>query len=438
MQSSSLQLPRFGDGIGLARTARLGALLDIDIAALGARSIAIAGSNGKGSVARMLAAGLRASGRRTAMFTSPHLFAFNERYEIDGRALDDAAILAAEQRVDEAIRQYREETDGEAVGAFEASFLTACLLFARNDLDDLVFEVGIGGRYDPVRLLKAPLSALVSVDLEHTGLLGNSLQEIALDKLDICPPGGRIIAGPSLALLRPALETAAVRKDIVIEWSAERIAVASFADAWDTARFELDFAGHGLAIRTALHGRHQADNAALALALLHQRLKGEAPDRVAEAFAQAMAGLSNPGRMEVFDREPSLLLDAAHTPAAMSAVLGDIDALLAGAPALALVAVSQDKDYRSLLRALAGRFDHFILAPAHRSLTPEEAAAILLEANPAAEIEIAANAAEALVRGDAMARRTGIRHIAGLGGLFWAGALRAELTGQGAASLAFD
>lgn len=438
MQRSSLDLPRFGSGLGLARVAELGVRLQVDFEALGQRVIAVAGSNGKGSVARMLAASLESAGRRTALFTSPHLFAFNERFEIDGAVLGDEPVLAAEARVGAAVLAYRADHGGEAVGAFEASFLTACLLFQEAGPDDLIFEVGIGGRYDPVRLLKAPLSALVSVDLEHTQLLGDTLEEIALDKLDICPPGGRIVAGPSLEAIGAVLAVAAEAKGMDLVWASRSVQVEDFQDAMGGAKFDLVLGSERIAVETRMHGRHQAENAALAFNLLTHRLV-EQPHRArVAAFQQGMAGLVHAGRLEVFAGALPVVLDVAHTPAAMRGVLNDLDTLLDNARGVALVAVSADKAYEALLEMLSGRFGHFIIGRAHKSLAPAEVAATLRRLNPSAEIEIAVDAQDALARGRAVASRAGGTFLAGLGGLFWAASLRAALTGQDADPIRFD
>lgn len=438
MKRSSLNLPRFGSGLGLARVSALAERLELDLSALGTRSIAIAGSNGKGSVARMLAAALMAAGRRTGLFTSPHLFAFNERYEIKGEVIDDDLLKAAEARVGQVIAAYRDDYPNEVVGAFEASFLTACLLFAEADLDDLVFEVGIGGRYDPVRLLKAPLSALVSVDLEHTGLLGDTLDAIALDKLDICPPGGQIIAGRSLERLAPSLDTVAALKEIALIWSGHEVQIEGFRDALAGAAFDLVSDNGRISVEMGMHGRHQAENAAIAFQLLARRLGGEPEQQFVGAFCQAMSSITNPGRMEVFSRSVPVVIDVAHTPAAMQSTIDSLQAFKGRASGVALVGVSKDKNYRVLLETLASRFEHFIIGQAYRGLEPEQVAAILQNNNPSAQVQIAADAEDAIRRGEAVADHAGLDYMAGLGGLFWAGTLRAVLTGHRPDSVVFD
>jgi len=145
-------LPKYGDGICLARMAGLLEALAIDRARLQRISVVVTGSNGKGSTAAMCASIGRAYGLRTGLFTSPHLLRFNERIQLDGVEIDDDALARLKRRVEAAIATVSNSM-GEQFGAFEALFALACLHFQESGCDFAVFEAGIGGRYDPVRLV---------------------------------------------------------------------------------------------------------------------------------------------------------------------------------------------------------------------------------------------------------------------------------------------
>ena len=147
-------LPKYGDGICLARVAELLELLAIDRAWLQRISVGVTGSNGKGSTAAMCARISRAYGLRTGLFTSPHLFRFNERIEVDGVEITDDVFARLKPRIETGIARVSQRR-GERFGAFEALFALACLHFRESECDFAVFEAGIGGRYDPVRLLGA-------------------------------------------------------------------------------------------------------------------------------------------------------------------------------------------------------------------------------------------------------------------------------------------
>ena len=197
-------LPKYGDGICLARLAALLEALGIDRARLQRISVVVTGSNGKGSTAAMCARIGRAYGLRTGLFTSPHLVRFNERIQVDGAEIGDDAFARLQRRVEAAIAEVSKRL-GEKFGAFEALFALACLHFQESECDFAVFEAGIGGRYDPVRLVGAHETCVTSVDYEHVELLGNSLELIVSDKSDACAAGGTIVYGENCRGLRPHL-----------------------------------------------------------------------------------------------------------------------------------------------------------------------------------------------------------------------------------------
>ena len=198
-------LPKYGDGICLARMAALLEALAIDRARLQRISVVVTGSNGKGSTAAMCAGIGRAYGLRTGLFTSPHLFRFNERIQVDGVEIGDDALARLKLRVEAAIADRRRRRMDQKFGAFEALFALACLHFQESGCDFAVFEAGIGGRYDPVRLVGARETCVTSVDYEHVELLGNSLELIVSDKSDACAAGGTIVYGENCRGLRPHL-----------------------------------------------------------------------------------------------------------------------------------------------------------------------------------------------------------------------------------------
>src|SRR6267154_2612335 len=187
-------LPKYGDGVCLARLAELLDALAVDRARLQRNSVIVTGSNGKGSTAAFCAIIARAYGLRTGLFTSPHLFRFNERFQIDGAPIGEDDLMRLGVRIGASIADIAKRT-GEQFGAFEAMFALACLYFLERECEFAVFEAGIGGRYDPVRLAGVPVTCVTSVDYEHVELLGDSLELIVSDKTDACASGGSSIYG---------------------------------------------------------------------------------------------------------------------------------------------------------------------------------------------------------------------------------------------------
>ena len=163
--------PKFGDGPGLQRCAAVAERLEIDLAGFGARGAVIVGSNGKGSTAAMCASVLRQTGENVGLFTSPHLFVLNERFRIGDDDISDEDLGCHWERVGAAIE---EAGVAREIGGFEFLFLIAADWFAARLCAYTVWEAGIGGRLDPVKLIEAQHVALTALDLEHTALLGNS------------------------------------------------------------------------------------------------------------------------------------------------------------------------------------------------------------------------------------------------------------------------
>src|SRR5271169_2123777 len=197
-------LPKYGDGVCLARMAELLDSLAVDRARLARNSVVATGSNGKGSTAAFCASIARAYGLRTGLFISPHLFRVNERFQIDGTPIGDDHLKRLAARIEPTIAEISRRS-GEKFGAFEAMFALACLYFQERGCEFAVFEAGIGGRYDPVRLVGSPVTCVTSIDYEHVELLGNSLELIASDKSDACASEGTIIYGENCRALRPHL-----------------------------------------------------------------------------------------------------------------------------------------------------------------------------------------------------------------------------------------
>jgi len=422
MKASSLDLPRFGAGTGLVRTAAIAARLDLDLEALGRRAVVIAGSNGKGSVSRMLASLLRQGGEGVGLFTSPHLAHFNERFELSGERIDDASLVAIEDRVGAAIAAHLVDHPGDQPGAFEACFLAAMLWFHESGAERLVVEAGIGGRYDPTRLLKAPHAALVSLDAEHMPLLGTTLREVALDKFDVAPPGGHVVLGRSLERERVGIDRVAAGKGITTHWVGDGYELAKSVDDLHGHQLALRHAVHGnLDTLIAMHGRFQLDNLEVALDLFAAMRPDLFEKGWPSLIAPALAHCANPARLEFLDGQPGLLVDAGHTPEAIRAAVAGVGALLKGRGALLLLGVSADKPVATFVDAIAPAFDDVIISALLDGVPANLLAAAYSGQNTTARVRAVADPRTAI----ALAKQeAGDRIVVALGGLFWAAAIR--------------
>ena len=292
-------LPKYGDGICLARLADLLDKLGVDRARLARHSVVVTGSNGKGSTAAMCAAIGRAHGLRTGLFTSPHLLRFNERIRIDGGEIGDEAFARLKQGIEPAISAIS-ATRGERFGAFEALFALACLYFQENECELIVFEAGIGGRYDPVRLVGARETCVTSVDYEHVDLLGNTLELIVSDKSDACAAGGAIIYGENCRGLRPHLIEYNRSRGVTSRFVRDEIGIDNESTAASGQRFDFRFGDHHYrGVEMNLAGAVQFNNAAIAITLfllwLQRMQPRQAPDRIEAAIRAGLRETRWPG-----------------------------------------------------------------------------------------------------------------------------------------------
>jgi dihydrofolate synthase / folylpolyglutamate synthase len=415
-------LAKYGDGVGLARLADLLAAIAVDRARLQRISVVVTGSNGKGSAAAFCAGIARACGLRTGLFTSPHLYRFNERFQVDGTDIGDDPLARLVSRIETAIAEISQRR-GEKFGAFEAMFALACLHFQESECDFAVFEAGIGGRYDPVRLVGARATCVTSVDYEHVELLGDSLELIASDKSDACASGGTIIYGENCRKLRPHLTEYNRYRDITALFVRDEIAIGGEAVAAPGQRFDFRFGGYDFrCLDMNLRGAFQFNNAASAVALFLLWLEHTRPGKTPAAIESAVrSGLRNtrwPGRLEIIKQHPLTVIDVGHTPDGIRQSLASLKAIHGADDWILVLGVSLDKKADKIVGALAPSFDTIICTAAHhKGGIAEDIAAAAGKANPDANIQIAATIEDAVSLSGALAASQN-RKIYVAGGLF--------------------
>lgn len=415
-------LPKYGDGTGLHRVRFLMEACGIDDNEISERAIAVTGSNGKGSTARIAGELMSALGDDVGLFTSPHLYRYNERFRINGTPIGDPELCTAMDVVLRAVEAYRTQYD-DAIGAFEAQFVVALVLFLARECRWLVLEAGIGGRYDPIRAARAPVCALVSLDLEHTELLGETLLEIALDKLDATEAGGVAILGESCLPLAEPIRAFAESSDIKTEFVSPDMwqdrGIRDGRQHFDIRDGERVYDG----LQSRLVGRHQINNHAVALAVARQRLirSGLWPVvNIETRWRDAIAAVTWPGRLETISDNPLVVIDVGHTPEGIKAALEGFRALAAGRDAILVTGGSKNKHVREMLEILTPGFQHIIPTAAyHNGLAASEVDAMVRATNPAASSTQCPSIEEAvaLARADAAKRGCAI-YVAG--GLFLA------------------
>lgn len=309
------------------------------------RAVHVAGTNGKGSVAAMVDAGLRAAGKRVGLYTSPHLHRFAERIRIDGVAVDDETLTRAACRVLGAMR--REEIP--ALTFFEAATLVAWEIFGARALDVAVLEVGLGGRLDATNLCNPAVTAITRIARDHEARLGDTLEAIAGEKAGILKPGVACVLGAGLrdGGAREVIERAAQRAGaVLVDAPAARVISV---DAELRACVEVRTHTGSLAVQLALAGAFQVENAAIAVAVL---------ERLGVSHGQIAAGLETvvwPARLERID---NVLFDVAHNPDGAEVLAASLERLDVARDRMALVfGASSDKNWRAMLDRLGPLFD---------------------------------------------------------------------------------
>ena len=310
-------------------------------------TIHIGGTNGKTTTSRMIDSLLFSMGLRTGRFTSPHLETYRERIAINGEPIDPKELIFTYNDI-AAYFDFIDSKFDNPVSFFEAVTALAFAAFAEHPIDIGIIEVGMGGEWDATNVIKADVSVITPIGLDHMEYLGNTLVEIASTKAGIIKEGGFAVLAqqePEVAveLLRKAAEVGADVAREGLEYSVLSRAVAIGGQLLTIQGLK----GVYDEIFIPLHGKHQASNAAAALVAV-EIFFGENEldiDAVREVFAQ----VRSPGRCEVIHRDPTIILDAAHNPHGSIALVETIESEFTFDEIIGVVGVMGDKDVRGIL-----------------------------------------------------------------------------------------
>ncbi|PSQ17074.1 dihydropteroate synthase [Halobacteriales archaeon QS_8_69_26] len=346
-------------------------------------ALQVAGSNGKGSTARMVESVLREAGLRVGLYTSPDLADLRERIRVDGRKVTKAALS-------EHVAALRPHVVGRTIAGDGPTFfevLTAVALanFADRDVDVAVLEVGIGGRYDATSAVDPVASAVTSVSLEHADLLGDTVEEIARDKAQVAPGDRPLVTGATGAALGAIRE----ETDVVTVGGEDADVRAVEEGTTDGFESRVSLSGEDLDVETAipLLGAHQATNAGVA-ALLARQVAG-IDDATIE---RGLRGAHWPGRFEVMETEPLVVLDGAHNPAACGTLATLLDRFDYDDLHLVFGAM-RDKDHDGMRAALPTPDVATVCRPAVDRAETTEVLAAAFEADGSDRVETAGSVA---------------------------------------------
>jgi dihydrofolate synthase/folylpolyglutamate synthase len=328
-------------------------------------SILVGGTNGKGSTVSMISSILMEEGYHVGMFTKPHLSSYTERFVLDGKPISEDRLLeVCEEILPYVERMSRCKRYGRP-SFFEVTVAIAFKLFAEEKVDIAVVEVGLGGRLDATNVLDPLVSVVTNVDLEHTHILGDTVDKIAREKGDIIKHDGlAITAADKIEALR------------VLEWIARR-RKAKLVEVGRDITFNVKYAGldgeifdlKGLSriyerLALGMVGVHQVVNAATAVGAVELlSLRGI---KVSEgSIRRGLKKISWPGRFEIIAHKPMIILDCAKDPKAASTLRSEFERLFRGRRVILVVSISSDKDYKSMMREFCS-FSDIVVACRHK------------------------------------------------------------------------
>ncbi|MET7672904.1 bifunctional folylpolyglutamate synthase/dihydrofolate synthase [Micromonospora luteifusca] len=325
-------------------------------------SIHLTGTNGKTSTARMIDSLLRAHGLHTGRYTSPHLETVRERISLDGEPVSEERFTSVYREI-KPLAELIDARSDEPLTYFDMTTALAFATFADAPVDIAVVEVGLGGAEDATNVIQAGVCVITPIGLDHTEWLGDTLQDIALAKAGIIHPGATVIAaaqeeeaaGPLLdrcaevgaTLAREGTEFGVLGRAVAV--GGQVLTLQGLGGVYDD-------------VFVPLHGAHQAQNAAVALAAVEAFLGAGARRQLdIEAVREGFASTSSPGRLERVRNAPTILLDGAHNPHGMAATVTALQEEFAFSKLVAVVGVLADKDAEGLLELLEPVVDQLVV-----------------------------------------------------------------------------
>jgi dihydrofolate synthase/folylpolyglutamate synthase len=418
---------RFGIKPGLARTSAL-------VGALGhperhMRFVHIAGTNGKGSVSVMVESAIRQAGIKSGLFTSPHLSSYTERIRVAGEDISRERLAAMVELVKQAAQGL--VSDGvDAPTEFELCTALCLEHFRRQEVKLAVMEVGLGGRYDSTNIISPDVTVITHIAYDHMERLGKTLGRIAFDKCGTIKPGVEVISASqseeaALMIRREAKAKGAPLREPGrnYEYSMTRLGLSGT---------EVEFTGANLSGRftTSLVGVHQADNAAAALAAL-DCLIGSGWQIAEQDISKGLSQAVHPGRFEVINGDPLVILDGAHNPDGAKALSETLRHVMGGRKPVAIMGFSADKQYVQMIKTLAGGISSLIGTDIAHTRSGCVKCSDIAEAGNALGVKSACieSHEDALQKGQELARSEGVPLLV-CGSLYLIGELRELVLGR--------
>ncbi len=332
--------------------------------------IHVAGTKGKGSVVALCASALKAAGYKTGLYTSPHLWDYVERIQIDGEPILHEQLIELVEEIKPAVAKVPKLT------TFEITTALGWLAFAKNDVNAAVIEVGLGGRLDATNIVTPKVSVITSLSYDHMAVLGNTLAEIAGEKAGIIKQGVPIVSAPQLDEALDVLERVAKEKDCQFVLVGRDVMFERLTSSLDGQSFRLSplssfhfqnlSQAQSVNLTMPLLGSHQIENAAIAYAAL----KASGLIISDEAIQQGFARVKWHARFEVLNREPPVIVDSAHNRDSARRLRETLDEYFPDIPVILIFCTLEDKDISGMLEELKPRLERVVATRADHPRAP--------------------------------------------------------------------
>jgi dihydrofolate synthase / folylpolyglutamate synthase len=371
-----------------------------------APAVHVTGTNGKGSVVRMVGALCSAAGLSAGTYTSPHLQSVRERFSLAGRPIGSARFAELHAEVD-ALARLVDERSPDPVTYFELLTAMAFAWFADVPVDVAVVEVGMGGRWDATNLVRGQVAVLGEIDVDHPQL-GGTPAEVASEKLGILEPGAVVVNADQAGDVQALVEAAVADHDATLWQLGRDLEVVSRRVAVGGQLLTLRVGDRVVDdILLPLHGAHQARNAALALGAFAALTDAAFAEMDDDVVRHGLGAVQVPGRLEVVHRDPTVVLDGAHNPHGARAAATALGEAFEFRELVLVAGCLDDKDVAGILRELRDVVSHVIVttSPSPRAAPVDRIAAAAGEvwAETAVVVDIVADLDDALTAAEALA-----------------------------------
>jgi len=326
--------------------------------------IHIGGTNGKGSTCSLISSILQSAGFKVGLYTSPHLVDFTERMKINYRSINQKKVATLLERIKPLVEKVAHTPYYTHPTFFEVITAMAFIYFFEEKVDFLVLEVGLGGRLDATNVCEPLISVITHLDYDHMDKLGNSLEEIAREKGGIIKSGGIVITSNQFEKADQEINKIARQRNSIIYKVGREIKYEIIKSDLKGIIFNL----HGIYnnyinLHTPLLGRHQAENAATAITAVEAlKIKGICISE--KEIRDGLEKVKWPGRLEIIQKKPMLVLDGAHNPNGIEIVKQALEEIFCYHRLILVLGIFADKDYKKMIKIIAPLADLIIATKA--------------------------------------------------------------------------